>query len=113
MTVQQSPQSRLPGYPLEMDEAPDTVRPFVQACGALYERAQVSLIPATAYDAPGMWLGDAAATAMDWQTYPPEVLALADRLRDAAAWRARAIVCYECWEWPARTCSCSGDLNDD
>ncbi len=104
------PQVFLPGHPLELAEDPDHVRPFVQACGVLYERDQVSLITDPAYDALAMWLGDEAATAMDWQGYPPESIALAGRLSAAATWRTQAITstwfCEDCWDYDPQGCGC-------
>ena len=55
----------------------DRVLLFAQACGVSYERDQVSLIENPEYDRLGNWLGDAAATAMDWRSYPEEAKVLA------------------------------------
>lgn len=87
----------------------DRVRLMVQAAGVSYERDGISLIEDWAYDRLGMWLGDEAATAIDWQTYPREAIELAGAMAEAKIQRAQAIYCFECWQ-PGE-CGC-GEMGD-
>lgn len=100
------PHSTRPGHPLELDAEPGRVRRLVEACGLSYERDSISLISDREYDRLAQWLGDTAATAMDWQRYPDASKELASRLQASQAWREEAIVCFECWQWEPRRCCC-------
>lgn len=90
----------------------DRMRLLVQACGVAYERDDISLVPDAHYDAFAHWLGDAAATAMDWETYPPEAGILANKLIAAQEWRKHYLeegdICMDCpWSWnPENICEC-------
>ncbi len=89
------------------------LRLFVQACGIAYECEFTSLVPDAFYDEFARWLGDAAATAMDWRTYPAEAGILATKLIAARDWREHYLkegdICADCpWSWdPEHTCDCS------
>ena len=83
----------------------DRLRLLVQACGIAYERDDTSLMPDAHYDAFAKWLGDTAATAMDWQTYPPEAGIMATKLIAAKEWREHYLgdICMDCpWSWDPR-----------
>lgn len=100
------------GAPAPKAFCEDRLRPFIQACGIAYEREFTSLVPDTFYDAFAEGLGDAAATAMDWKTYPPEAGILAMKLIGARTWREHYLkegnICRECpWSWdPENVCDC-------
>ena len=91
-----------------------TINLVRQALGILYERDAQSLVPDHIYDLLGRICGDAAATAMDWATYPQLAFILADACLEES--KRRLVVgnsdCPGCggetWGLECRACQPAG-----